>query len=170
MVNSPLGDADKKEQRKIPFSIISKNLSRWLPNKANSLKILRIVNINFGDLDQLQGALRMLRNSPDIEQLHLMNLLTTRHMHFDVTPASSYLEASNCLGQTLNQLKTIEITRVDGSRPVLLFIKLLLAHSPTLEKMSIQPNVTDVHERLNSKHVMQFPRASSKAELLYLNL
>ncbi|XP_071718678.1 F-box/LRR-repeat protein At3g26922-like [Rutidosis leptorrhynchoides] len=149
---------------------VAENISNLLPNKANSLKILKIVNINFGDMDQLQGALCMLRNSPNLEQLHMMNSQMSQHLRFDVTPALRYLEASNCLGQTLIQLKTIEITRVDGSRPVLLFIKLLLAHSHTLEKLSIQPNVTDVHQRLNiAKHVMQFPRASSKAELLYLN-
>ncbi|XP_071718657.1 F-box/FBD/LRR-repeat protein At1g13570-like [Rutidosis leptorrhynchoides] len=93
------------------------------------------------------------------------------NVYLDVKPTIAYLEASDCLDQTLNCLKIINIMDVERSRSLLLFTKLLLEHSPTLEKISIRPRATvDVQERYNfSKDVMRFPRASSKAELQYLD-
>ncbi|KAI3674106.1 hypothetical protein L2E82_52626 [Cichorium intybus] len=94
-----------------------------------------------------------------------------RVIDYDVGPASDHLEAPNCLDCTLNRLQTVELTSLDGSRPELLFIKILLAHSPFLEKLAITPTGTsDVQKRFDmSKDVMRFPRASPKAEVIYLN-
>ncbi|XP_071718592.1 uncharacterized protein [Rutidosis leptorrhynchoides] len=49
--------------------------------------------------------------------------------------------------------------------------QLLLYHSPTLENISIRPHATaDANEKYNfAKDVMRFPRASIKAELLFLD-
>ncbi|XP_071718652.1 F-box/FBD/LRR-repeat protein At1g13570-like [Rutidosis leptorrhynchoides] len=155
----------------LEFSI-AENIPKWLPHPANSLKTLSLRNFKFGDLYQLQGVLCMLRNSPNLGQLNVNNQgLWNVHLDLDVKPALTYLEASDCLDQTMNRLKTIEIIHVENSSPLLLFIKLLLEHSPTLEKISIQPRVTaDAQEKYNfAKDVMRLPRASSKAELHYLD-
>lgn len=92
-------------------------------------------------------------------------------MHYDLGPASNHLESPDCLDHTLNQLQNVEIITFWGSRPELLFTKLLLAHSPSLEKMIIRPSgISDVHKRLGiAKDVMQFSRASPKAKMMYLD-
>ncbi|XP_071718629.1 F-box/FBD/LRR-repeat protein At1g13570-like [Rutidosis leptorrhynchoides] len=155
----------------LQFSI-AENIPKWLPHPANSLELLTLYEFKFGDLFQLQGVLCILRNSPNLERLDFDNQdLENMHLDLDVKPALAYLEAFDCLHQTLNGLKTINIMDVERSRPLLLFIKLLLEHSPTLEKISIRPRETsDANEKFNfAKDVIQFPRASSKAELVYLD-
>ena len=103
--------------------------------------------------------------------MHFMPFQKPQVMHCDVEPASNYLESPDCLDQTLNRLQTVEIKSLEGSRPTLLFIKVLLARSPSLEKLTIHPSSTsDAHERLNiAVDLMRFPRASPKAELIFLN-
>lgn len=83
-------------------------------------------------------------------------------------PALSYLEASDCLDQTLNCLQTVTVISVQGSKLELLLLKLLLDHSPRLKKMIIHLRTTvDAHKRLNfAKDVMGFPRVSENAEIL----
>ncbi|KAJ9558821.1 hypothetical protein OSB04_013435 [Centaurea solstitialis] len=141
---------------------------KWLPSALNSLRYFRLYDLRHSDLDQLQGALCLLRNSPNLETLRLSHT-KLEAMHYDVGPASDHLESPDCLDQTLNQLRTVEITNLKGSRPELLFIKLLLAHSPSLDKMTIQSSGTfDASKRLNiGMELMQFPRASPKAEIIY---
>ncbi|GKE98087.1 F-box/FBD/LRR-repeat protein-like protein [Tanacetum coccineum] len=93
-------------------------------------------------------------------------------MNSDAGPVSNYLESPYCLDQTLNKLKTVKTKNIEGSRPELLFIKLLLAHSPSLEKFTIQIwGTSDGNKRFNNdKDVMHsFPRASQKAEMIYVD-
>ncbi|XP_071718646.1 F-box/FBD/LRR-repeat protein At1g13570-like [Rutidosis leptorrhynchoides] len=153
----------------LQFSI-AENIPKWLPHPANSLKCLYLIDFKFGDLYQLQGVLYIIRNSPNLRRLDEYNQ-DLPNVHLDVKPSLTYLEASDCLDQTLNRLKTINIMDVERSKPLLLFIKLLLEHSPTLEKISIRPRATaDAQEKYNfSKDVTRFPQASSKAELHYLD-
>ena len=89
----------------------------------------------------------------------------------DVGPAADHLESPNCLDCTLNKLQTVEITSLQGSRIELLFIKLLLAHSPSLNKYTIRPNeASDAQKRLDMlKNVIRFPRASPKAKIFFLD-
>lgn len=89
----------------------------------------------------------------------------------DAGPALNHLESLNCLDYTLNELQTVMIASLEGSRPELLFIKLLLAHSPSLKKFTFRLNEVDVQKRLKiGEDLLQFPRASPKAEVVYLNL
>ncbi|XP_071704819.1 F-box/FBD/LRR-repeat protein At1g13570-like [Rutidosis leptorrhynchoides] len=154
----------------LQFSI-AENIPNWLPRAADRLARLQFYNFNFSALDQLQGALFMLRNSPNLEQLSVILGLGLRNMHLDEKSALTYLAASESFDQSLNRLKTINMKLITGSRPLLLFIKLLLDHSPALEVLSIQLSVTcNVHEKYNfAKDVMRLPRASSKVELLFLD-
>ncbi|MFS7906562.1 putative FBD domain-containing protein [Helianthus anomalus] len=90
--------------------------------------------------------------------------------HHGVEATSNHLESPDCLDQIMNRLRTVELSPLQGSKPELLFIKLLLAHSPSLEKFTIQSDGTlDANKRFNiAKDVTRFPRASSKAELICL--
>ncbi|KAJ9559056.1 hypothetical protein OSB04_013670 [Centaurea solstitialis] len=149
------------------------NVPKWFPHPVDSLKHLSLHNFQHSDLDQLQGALSLLRNSPYLETL-FMNHTVPRVRNYDahyVGPASDHLESPDCLDGTLKHLLNVELETVEGSRPELLFIKLLLAHSPSLKKMTIQPSgTTDYSKRFNiTKNVMQYPRASTKVEAIYLD-
>ncbi|KAL4561337.1 hypothetical protein LXL04_033501 [Taraxacum kok-saghyz] len=146
--------------------LFAENIPKWLPHPVISLKRLRLQFFQVGDLDQLHGALCLLRNSPNVEQLYLK--LEPR---VDEGPALNHLKSSNCLDCTLNQLQTVEITDLQGSRPEMLFIELLLAHSPSLHKFTIKPSrVSNVKNRLFiTIDVMRFSRASPKAKLLFVN-
>ncbi|KAJ9558557.1 hypothetical protein OSB04_013171 [Centaurea solstitialis] len=151
----------------------AEKIPRWLPHALNSLRYMRLKYFQLSDLDQLHGVLCLLRNSPNLEGLWMVwRLREPQVMDYDVGPASNHLESSNCLDQTLNRLQTVQIEYFEGSRPELLFIKLLLAHSPSLEELIIKPSGTssDAHERVNiAMDVTRFPRASPKAELIFLN-
>ncbi|KAJ9559126.1 hypothetical protein OSB04_013740 [Centaurea solstitialis] len=141
---------------------------KWLPHALNSLRVLWLGCIRFGDLDQLHGALCLLRNSPNLERLWMWLRPVMRN---DVAPASNHLESPDCLDQTLNWLRTVEVKHLEGSRPELLFIKLLLAYSPSLNKMTIEPSIDcDSDESGDiAVDIMRFPRASPKAKLIFVD-
>ncbi|KAJ0810204.1 putative FBD domain-containing protein [Helianthus annuus] len=68
-------------------------------------------------------------------------------------------------------LQSVEMISLEGTRPEMLFIKLLLDQSPHLKKMIIRPRATaDAEKRLNiAKDIMQFPRASTKAKMVFVD-
>ncbi|GJT20622.1 putative ribonuclease H-like domain-containing protein [Tanacetum coccineum] len=165
---------EMKRSELISLQFLStKKIPKWLPHAFNSLKCLYLVDFNFGDFVQLQGALCLLRNSPNLESLHIFNYHTEPLLtNSDVGPVSNYPESPYCLDQTLNKLKIVKTKNIEGSRPELLFIKLLLAHSPSLEKFTIQIwGTSDGNKRFNiDNDVMHsFPRASQKAEMIYMD-
>ncbi|KAJ0783761.1 putative F-box domain, FBD domain, leucine-rich repeat domain superfamily [Helianthus annuus] len=139
-----------------------------LPHAVKCLRQLEFQRFSTGDLDQVQGALCMLRNSPNLKTLHMTHMQMGPDADLELT--SNYLESHDSL-QNLCMLQSVEMTSIEGSRPELLFIKLLLDHSPRLENMIIRPSATvDAEKRLNiGKDVMLFPRASSKAKMVYLD-
>ncbi|KAI3697236.1 hypothetical protein L6452_30103 [Arctium lappa] len=145
-------------------------IPKWLSHANNSLKHLSLLYFHLGDLDQLHGALCLLRNSPNLKKLHMKLTHMPRFMHYDVGPASNHLEAPGCLDQTLKRLQTVDIS-LEGSIPEQLFIKLVLAHSPSLKKLIIRPiGPHDAQKWFNiAKDIMQFPRASPNAETIYLS-
>ncbi|KAJ0612087.1 putative F-box domain, FBD domain, leucine-rich repeat domain superfamily [Helianthus annuus] len=140
-----------------------------LPHAIIHLQLLKFQRFSFGDLDQVQGALCILRNSPNLKGLGVTHVQMGPEADLELT--SNYIESLDSLDQTLFMLKTVEMISLEGSRPELLFVKLLLDHSPHLESMIIRPSATvDAEKRLNiAKDVMLFPRASSKAKMVYLD-
>ncbi|CAH1441119.1 unnamed protein product [Lactuca virosa] len=80
--------------------------------------------------------------------------------------ASELAKCGNSVDRTLGE-ETVEMTVFGGSRLEILFINLLLAHSPSLKMFKITSRgAWDVDI---GKDVMQFPGASPKAEIIYLN-
>ncbi|CAH1441146.1 unnamed protein product [Lactuca virosa] len=147
---------------------IAEKIPKLLPQTIYNLKQLRLFHYQLADLHQLHGALCLLRNSPNLETLCIFMAMETR---VDVGAASNHLESPNCLDCTLEHLKIVEMRHLKGSKAELLFIKLLLAHSPSLQNFTITPSQkTDAQKRFDiAKDVMQFPRASTKAKMFYLN-
>lgn len=71
----------------------------------------------------------------------------------------------------MNQLQEVRMGLFSGTLPELGFVKFLLANSLVLEKMLIQPpKGTIAEDGLKIlKEVTRFQRASSKAEVIYLD-
>ncbi|KAJ0783757.1 putative F-box domain, FBD domain, leucine-rich repeat domain superfamily [Helianthus annuus] len=149
--------------------LAAEKFSNSLPHVVQCLQELEFTSFSFGDLNQLQGALCMLRNSPNLKGLRVTHMLMGQEADLQLT--SNYLESPDCLDQTLLMLQTVEITSLEGSRPELLFVKLMLDCCPHLENMIIQPQATtDAEKRLNiAKDVLMFPRASPKAKVVFLD-
>ncbi|KVI00483.1 hypothetical protein Ccrd_021248, partial [Cynara cardunculus var. scolymus] len=146
-------------------------MSNWLPHADNSIKWMWLLDIQFSDMDQVQCVLSLLQTSRNLVRLGIHYSPMPQGMHYDVETALNHLESPNCFGRTLNQLETVSIESLTGSRTELLFIKLLLAHSPSLDKLTIIPiKASDALLRLNiAKEIMRFPRESRHAEIIYLD-
>ncbi|KAL7616943.1 hypothetical protein Lser_V15G03061 [Lactuca serriola] len=149
----------------------TEEIPKLLPCELGSLRHLWLLDFELGDLDQLNGALCLIRNSPNLESLHMHMLRVQVEAQVDVGPASDHLESPNCLVCTLNHLETVDMEYLEESRAELLFMKLLLAYSPFLEDITITPRgVLDALKILDiAKDVMLFPRASSKVKIMLLN-
>ncbi|MFS7995283.1 putative FBD domain, leucine-rich repeat domain superfamily [Helianthus anomalus] len=150
----------------------------WFPHVVNNLKRLRLIDFSLGDLDDLHGVLCLLRNSPKLVELRMTHTETVKSVFppmpmqpGGVEPASDHLESPDCLDQTLNRLRTIDLSPFQGSKTQLLYVKMLLAHSPSLEKFTIQADGSlNSDKRFDiAKDLMRFPRASTKAEMIYLD-
>ncbi|KAK9075095.1 hypothetical protein SSX86_003414 [Deinandra increscens subsp. villosa] len=145
---------------------------KWLPHMLKCVKQLEIESFNFGDLDQVQGALCMLRNSPNLEVLRLAYMMPQmgHDAAADLEFTSNYLDSPDCWHQTIMlRLNTVDIKYFEGSKPELLFVKLLLNHSIKLEDMIIRLSATaDIERNINIvKDVLFFSRASNKAKIFY---
>ncbi|KAL7615924.1 hypothetical protein Lser_V15G03048 [Lactuca serriola] len=140
------------------------------PDAMFATLLSNLTKIRFFYIDaqflKLHGALCLLRNSPNLKTL-TMNL--EMEPQADIGPASSILKSPNSLDYKLCRLTTVEIRYLEGSKPELLFIKLLLAHSPSLQKFTIKiSRASNVQKRLEiAMKIMQFPRASTKAKMFY---
>ncbi|CAH1441141.1 unnamed protein product [Lactuca virosa] len=147
--------------------LIAEKIPKLLPHAITSLKHLGLMDFELGDLDLVHSALCLLRNSPNLEKLFVSHSLEPR---IDVGPASNHLESPDCLYRTLDQLQIVEMRHLKGSKAELFFIKLLLAHSPSLQNFTITPSQkTDAQKRFDiAKDVMQFPRASPKSKNVLL--
>ncbi|KAK2972619.1 hypothetical protein RJ640_008115, partial [Escallonia rubra] len=155
---------------------------RRLPTMVTCLKFLTLSQLQFTELDHVSCILCLLRSSPNLERLEVGlvtrdSKLVLRFLLLQVSTATgssmesvvSYLEAPDCLDQTLDKLRTVNM-KFMGSRAELLLIKLLLAHSPSLEKVSIeQSGVVDAYQGFKvSRELMRFSRASPRAEIIFL--
>ncbi|KAM7468925.1 hypothetical protein LguiA_007108 [Lonicera macranthoides] len=82
----------------------------------------------------------------------------------------NYMEAKGNSDLRLNRLQTVIICYFNGLKAEVLFTKLLLSHSPSLERMVIE-NISGINAKEGlriSAELMQFPRASTKAQIVYL--
>ncbi|XP_076959805.1 F-box/FBD/LRR-repeat protein At1g13570-like [Bidens hawaiensis] len=148
--------------------LAARKFPKWLPNKVKCLKRLEFRRFRFCHLNQLKGALCMLRSSPNLKKLRVTHMQMGPEVDLELT--FSYLDSPHCM-PTLFKLQNVELTCVHGSRPEMLFIKLLLDHSPRLENMIIRPRATADAEKRHgiAKDIMMFPRASKKAKVVYLD-
>ncbi|KAL4561339.1 hypothetical protein LXL04_033503 [Taraxacum kok-saghyz] len=160
--------AEKLEILYLGLCVDATLLLRLLPHAINSLSHLCLLSFH-SDLNQLHGALCLVRNSPNLERLCMLHAGFMKE--HEVVPALDQMPSPTCLDFTLNQLRIVGIECLEGSMIELFFIKLLLAHSPSLEMLYIITSETsNPQKRYNlAKDIMRFPCASPKAQVICLD-
>ncbi|CAH1441152.1 unnamed protein product [Lactuca virosa] len=93
--------------------LVAEKIPKLLPCVISSLKRLWLLRFQLSDLHQLHGALCLLRNSPNLETLYMIHMQEPR---VNVGLATNHLVSPNCLDFTLDQLQTIEIRSLVGSK------------------------------------------------------
>ncbi|KAM7465953.1 hypothetical protein LguiB_013515 [Lonicera macranthoides] len=140
----------------------------YLPIQVYNLATVRLFSFQFNDLEQVLCALCLLRSSPYLQYLKIeVSTFTNDGMQ----QVLNYMEASgNFDMEELDKLQTVKLKSCI-SKAALHFAKLLLSSSPSLERMTIdnRSQLINANEQLRiSTELMRFPRASTKAELIYL--
>ncbi|XP_019159976.1 PREDICTED: F-box/FBD/LRR-repeat protein At1g13570-like [Ipomoea nil] len=114
-----------------------------LPVKINNLRDLLLYQINFTDLIPMVTA--------------------------DNSLVLQYLQERSCMSEEINSLRALKMKFFHGSRAEMLFVKLILACCPALERVSfVDKKVVEVSEVSNIlKELVLFPRASRKAQIIF---
>ncbi|XP_016488395.1 F-box/FBD/LRR-repeat protein At1g13570 isoform X2 [Nicotiana tabacum] len=133
-----------------------------------NLQTLKICDLKIS-VEQFPCALILLRGSSNLYELDLSVAVQVEES--DIRELSSYLsKAESHVNEALSMIQKMRVKEFKGSRAEMYLIKLLLAHSPKLEKMIVEQfknfNSGECIEHL--KELISFPRASTKAVIKYL--
>ncbi|XP_059650300.1 F-box/FBD/LRR-repeat protein At1g13570-like [Cornus florida] len=144
---------------------------RRFPIMFNQLKHIQLHNLGFNDVDQISCLLCFIRSSPNLQILEILRGVAVTVKTDDLGLVFDYLTAPDCMDKTLDQLRTVRIGLSKNLSGELLFIKLLLARSPSLEKMIIEvTGKLDANDKFKiTRELMCFSRASSRAEMMWVD-
>lgn len=137
-----------------------------LPITLSHLEIIDLNAICFGEVNEVSIVLCLIRSSPNLAKI-IIEACT--HETTAIDRVLELLEIQDWSDASLNQLREVEIRNLSGTRFELEFIKLLLAKSPMLETMLIEPDsekVADKGLRI-LKELTRFRRSSPKVEITY---
>nr|GMD63268.1 F-box/FBD/LRR-repeat protein At1g13570-like [Ipomoea batatas] len=142
------------------------SITSALPVKVNYLRDLTLYGINFTDLVQISSILCLLHSSPRVHCLVIrMNVPTVTA---DNNLVLQYLQERSCMSEEINSLRDLKMKYFQGSRAEMLFVKLILACCPDLERVSFVGNRIEASEVSNIlKELVVFPRASRKAQIIF---
>ncbi|XP_028111585.1 F-box/FBD/LRR-repeat protein At1g13570-like [Camellia sinensis] len=137
-----------------------------LPITLSHLKIIDLYAICFGEVNEVSIVLCLIRSSPNLEKI-IIEVCT--HETTAIDHVLELLEIQDWSDVSLNQLREVEIRNLSGTRFELEFIKLLLAKSPMLETMLIEPDLEKVADKglRILKELTRFWRSSPKAKITY---
>ncbi|KAA8529248.1 hypothetical protein F0562_033953 [Nyssa sinensis] len=147
-------------------SLAAGGILKRLPTTLDQLKILKLSYICFEELEEVACALLLIKSSPNLQKVKIVAFAGTDSVTDTVL---EFLNAQGYSDVSWNQLREVEMQCISGMKNELGFIKLLLAKSPMLESMLIEPNSkVDADKGFRIlKEVIRFPRASPKAEITY---
>ncbi|XP_070043711.1 F-box/FBD/LRR-repeat protein At1g13570-like [Nicotiana tomentosiformis] len=142
-----------------------------LSSPLHCLKHLCLTNICLDELAELSYALCLIRSSPYLQDIQMKVGYVALDKVIDPVPGDVVNDIPASFSDvTLNHLRVVNLEGITGTKPEIELIKLLLAKSPMLVKMLIQPNKGKVFAETRLKvlaEITKFPRASSKAEVHY---
>ncbi|VFQ87515.1 unnamed protein product [Cuscuta campestris] len=130
------------------------------------LTSLSLLNVNLNNKWQISQAMWLLANSTSLKFATIATKASVPN-HSAVEDNAINLElpvAVNTMG--MSSLEVLEITEISGSRAEMFFLKEVLASASSLREVSIGIAKCDATVELRiSKELLQFPRASTKAEV-----
>uniref|UniRef100_K4BW72 F-box domain-containing protein n=1 Tax=Solanum lycopersicum TaxID=4081 RepID=K4BW72_SOLLC len=134
-----------------------------------NLQSLRICDIKIS-IKRISCALCLLRNSPNLVELDIDEVVKVNETICYADELLDYLsEAVNEVSKALRMIRTVRLRKFKGTSTEMYLIKVLLAHSPKLERMIIEQykrsNVTYSYQHLNE--LLSYCRASPNAEIKY---
>ncbi|WMV20559.1 hypothetical protein MTR67_013944, partial [Solanum verrucosum] len=184
VVDSPIPADERSTYQKLIFSqptlkelsfcsfvlelLSAVTVTKGLPFTLNSLSYLRM-SVNVGQIHQISYTLELLNSFPNLMKLDILvrngTCYPTGCDRADAIMKS--LDRPTCLDRPLDKLTHIIMYNFGGSQVELFFVRLLLAHSPSLVKLIIsqwEPLVES--EKINiTTELMCFPHASPEAHL-----
>ncbi|XP_031123373.1 F-box/FBD/LRR-repeat protein At1g13570-like isoform X2 [Ipomoea triloba] len=120
------------------------SMSKWenvevasFPTAIN-LQVIKLDSINFANEKQVMGVLKLLQKSPNLCELHITVIFLDDDIQDDDIQDVLLLlkDPDSCIvNQDLKMLKTIKIRLFTVSTVQMLFVKMLLSKSPTLENV-----------------------------------
>ncbi|XP_019257693.1 PREDICTED: F-box/FBD/LRR-repeat protein At1g13570-like [Nicotiana attenuata] len=135
-----------------------------LPFNLNCVKHLCISSIYLSDLDEVPCALCLIRSFP---YLQYMEMKVEASDDNDI-PALESLEVERFSDVTFNHLREVKLIQTNGTIPEMQLMKLLLAKSPRLVRMLIEPCLVEESATIKIlAELTKFKRASPKAEVVY---
>ncbi|XP_019160014.1 PREDICTED: F-box/FBD/LRR-repeat protein At1g13570-like [Ipomoea nil] len=142
------------------------SITSALPVKINYLRDLTLFQINFTDLVQVSNTLCLLHSSPRVHSLQIMMDVPT--VTADNNLVLQYLQEHSCMSKEINSLRALKMKNFQGSRAEMLFVKLILAFCPALERVSFVDKKVEASEVSNIlKELVIFTRASRKAQIIF---
>ncbi|KAM7487562.1 hypothetical protein LguiB_025046 [Lonicera macranthoides] len=135
-----------------------------LPTTLVRLRNLELLDICFGTLDEVLFVLCLIRSSPNLERFVIQMFPSTVDLGVEDVISEDFSDL------ILDKLRKVAIKAVSGTLVELKFIKLVLAKSPILETLVVEPTLKDATDRLKIlEKLVRFQRASPKAELICEN-
>ncbi|XP_049380462.1 F-box/FBD/LRR-repeat protein At1g13570-like [Solanum stenotomum] len=136
------------------------------PTYLNNLRTLLLFEFDFDDVDHIFALLRMLRISPNLDNL-VLRLSSKKKGGIEVNVNHFEGPAYRTLG-LLHKLQRLIIKNFHGSTTEMFFVRFILASAPLLLKTVLSEDAESVHESKSSKELMGFRRASPKLQI-YVN-
>nr|GLL41589.1 F-box/FBD/LRR-repeat protein At1g13570-like isoform X1 [Ipomoea trifida] len=142
------------------------SITSALPVKVNYLRYLTLYGINFTNLVQISSILCLLHSSPRVHSLEIWTNVSK--VTADDKLVLQYLQERSCMSEEINSLRALKMKYFQGTRAQMLFVKLILACCPALERVSFVDKGVEASEVSNIlKELVVFPRASRKAQIIF---
>lgn len=122
------------------FQFLAAVVPRRLSSTLNNLKRLYV---SLDEVADLSCSLCLIRSSPCLQDLKIEVSIESDNKVNEVSAGFSDV--------TLNYLKTVKLTGIIGTKLDMVLIKLLLAKSPMLVKMLIEPDLQWVEKEKGVK-------------------
>ncbi|XP_050222753.1 F-box/FBD/LRR-repeat protein At1g13570-like [Mercurialis annua] len=137
-----------------------------LPTPLMHLKTIRTFYVCFSSLEEVISVFHLLRSSPNLQNLQIE--MCSEAVKPSEQEAEEFLKAEGQSEYSLNQLRKAKLQKFNGSRPEVEFVKFLLAKSPVLETISLQPHegMSNDEQLAILKEIIQFRRTSPNAQII----
>ncbi|CAH9082564.1 unnamed protein product [Cuscuta epithymum] len=147
------------------------NIQERLPIATN-LQVIELRFFRFADANCVNLVIQLLRKCPKLRELEMFILKHQSHLHGEADPTILRDMDSWFSDLDLGELRTVKMKSFDGSTQEMLFIKLILSKSPSLEEVLItESDRIDASVALKApREMISYPRASPKAKVIFCDI